>query len=246
MGGWPADRDYVGVVWCDFTGIPTLNLESGTSKYVLGPNETARVEVGDLFDETGVNANDYGELGSGSQYVIRIQAIATPEYVESYYSSTQSFTTLTVTTQNCTFTQGFWKTHGPAGCVTGNNSNTWPVNNLSLGTVSYTDLELCSIFNTPAAGNGLISLAHQLITAKLNIANGASAPASVLTAIINADALIGGLVCPPVGGGFLAPGSTSSLTNTLDQFNNGITGPGHCTTTPAQETTWGGLKLRYR
>ena len=43
-----------------------------------------------------------------------------------------------------------------------------------------------------------------------------------------ADALIGGLVVPPVGAGSLANATTSALTNTLSDYNEGKTGPGHC------------------
>jgi hypothetical protein len=130
----------------------------------------------------------------------------------------------------CTYTQGYWKTHGPV--PTGNNDNEWPASVLSggmlLGTVNYPAAQLQSIFDTPVAGNGLISLAHQLITAKLNIANGASAPTAVTDAIAAADALIGTLVVPPGGSGYLAPSATSALTTTLDNYNNGLIGPGHC------------------
>ena len=122
----------------------------------------------------------------------------------------------------CTYTQGFWKNHyadsWPASVVSGG---------LTLGTVSYTAAELESIFTTPPAGNGLVILAHQLIAAKLNIANGANGSA-VAAAIAAADAMIGGLVVPPVGGGSLAPSATGALTTTLDNYNNGLTGPGHC------------------
>jgi len=83
-----------------------------------------------------------------------------------------------------------------------------------------------------------------LIAAKLNQAQGASIPPSVLTAMSNADAMIGSLVIPPVGGGYLAPGSTSALTEQIDQFNNGYVGPGHCGTVAAEPTTWGRLKTR--
>jgi hypothetical protein len=82
--------------------------------------------------------------------------------------------------------------------------------------------------NTPAAGNGLIALAHQLIATKLNIANGASHPAAIDTAIADADALIGNLVIPPVGNGSLPASSTSVLTSLLANYNEGATGPGHC------------------
>jgi hypothetical protein len=68
----------------------------------------------------------------------------------------------------CTYTQGFWKTHGPAGCAAGGNENEWPVDSLKLGNTTYTDGELCSIFKTPVEGNGLLALSHQLIAAELN------------------------------------------------------------------------------
>jgi hypothetical protein len=115
-----------------------------------------------------------------------------------------------------------------------------------LGGVNYSAAQLMSIFNTPAKGNGLVSLAHQLIAAKLNVAQGALAPPAVATAIANADALIGALVVPPVGAGYIKPGTTSGLTNTLDQFNNGVTGPGHCGSTPVKVSTWGAVKTLYR
>jgi len=120
----------------------------------------------------------------------------------------------------CTFTQGYWKNH----------PENWPVSSLTLGTVTYTKAQLISNLKTPVGGNGLISLAHQLIAAKLNQAGGASVPPDVASAIAAADALIGGLVVPPVGSGFLSPSATDSLTNTLDTYNNGLAagGPSHC------------------
>jgi len=73
----------------------------------------------------------------------------------------------------------------------------------------------------------LLSLAHQLIAAKLNIANGSSA-VSIQSSIDAADALIGSLVIPPVGSGTLAPSATSALVTALTNYNEGATGPGHC------------------
>src|SRR6185503_5119844 len=104
---------------------------------------------------------------------------------------------------DCALTQGYWKNHASA----------WDVTMLSLGNVSYTQDELLAIFRTPVRGNGLISLAHQLIAAKLNVANGADASG---VDIAGADALIGDLVVPPIGDGYLAPGSTSGLVGELD------------------------------
>jgi len=124
---------------------------------------------------------------------------------------------LVVRQLGCTLTQGYWKTH----------EENWPVDSLTLGTVNYTQEELLSILTTPVKGNGLISLAHQLIAAKLNIADGASLT-DVATTIEDADTLIGGLVIPPVGTGKLTTNQVSSLVGALDDFNNGDIGPGHC------------------
>jgi len=128
-----------------------------------------------------------------------------------------------VVAEGCTYTQGYWKTHGPA--ATGNNTNEWPVDGLTLGTVAYTADELQTIFNTAPKGNGLITLAHQLIAAKLNVENGASSGA-IDQAIADADALIGGLDI--LGGGTLTPAQVASLVTALTNFNEGTTGPGHC------------------
>jgi cysteine-rich repeat protein len=111
----------------------------------------------------------------------------------------------------CVFTQGYWKNHAEA----------WPVDTLTLGTVSYTQDELLAILRTPVAGNGLIQLSHQLIAAKLNIANSGSI--SIEGAIGDADALIGDLVVPPVGEGHLATRETSALAGELDGYNNNAT-----------------------
>jgi hypothetical protein len=139
------------------------------------------------------------------------------------------FVQVTQAPGGCTLTQGYWKNHGPVGCVSGNNTNEWPVNQLDLGSLTYSDSELCSILKQSVQGNGLVSLAHQLIAAKLNAANGASLPQVAADAIDDADALIGSLVVPPVGSGFLAPETTSFLTGVLNAYNNGkLEGTVHC------------------
>jgi hypothetical protein len=102
----------------------------------------------------------------------------------------------------------------------------WPVQSLTLGTVTYSESQLCAILNTPVVGNGLIDLAHQLIAAELNIANGAD-PSSIQATIDLANAMIGNLV---VGTDTLPTSQTSPLVAALDAFNTGTTGPGHCPT----------------
>ena len=120
----------------------------------------------------------------------------------------------------CTLTQGGYK----------NNFNFKVVASagVTLGTRKYTPAEVNTILGTPVRGNGLVSLAHQLIAAKLNIYYGAVAPQSVLSAITSADAMIGQMVVPAVGTDYLLPSATANLTSTLDAFNNGKLGPQHC------------------
>jgi hypothetical protein len=216
-----------------FTGEPTLNTFDGQyTSFTLDPNESIEIEIGDLFDETGVSGTR-GELEDGVRYYYAA-------YVNDESGNAASGLSLTVsgsTTEstNCTYTQGYWKTH----------PNAWPANSLFLGSVNYSDLQLLAILGTSVGGNGLISLAHQLIAAKLNILNGAD-PTAAAAAIAAADALIGALVVPPIGAGYLDPSDTSALTQILDDYNNGITGPGHCGTVATEAKTWGQVKALYR
>lgn len=117
---------------------------------------------------------------------------------------------------DCTLTQGYWKNH----------PNEWPVTAVTLGSVTYTQLEALAIFGEPVSSNGLVSLSHQLIAAKLNVASGASN--TVVTEIAQADTAIGALVVPPIGNGYLSTASTAALAQALDDYNTGKTGPGHC------------------
>ncbi|HKI06001.1 MAG TPA: hypothetical protein VKK31_28745 [Thermoanaerobaculia bacterium] len=220
-GTWP-DSSSLSLCKASFSG------NANGSAYNLGRNACTTVQAGDnLFDDPGASSNCASiPLECSTDYVFRSFAHANSTLFRSDFSANLTCrTSECIVVDGCTFTQGYWKTHGPM--PTGNNTNEWPVTELTLGNVSYTDLQLQSIFDTPAQGNGLISLAHQLIAAKLNIANGAN-DSSVAAAVAAADALIGNLVIPPVGSGSLAPSATSSLTATLTSFNEGSLGPGHC------------------
>lgn len=217
---WPAS-DSGALCKASFSG------NANGSSYNLGKGQCTGVNIGDnLFDNPGASSNCASTpLACGTTYAFRSFAHANSSLFRSNFTADLLCATADCPVESCTFTQGYWKTHGPI--PTGNNSNEWPVTELMLGSVLYTDLQLQSIFDKPAGGNGLISLAHQLMAAKLNIANGADGT-SVAGAIAAADALIGGLVVPPVGTGSLSPSSTSSLNATLTSFNEGAIGPGHC------------------
>lgn len=238
LGGWPGDSYHPKVVGCDFDGVYTLN---GQGDFLLEPGETVRLELGDMYDETGLYAEEYAEYSEATQYVFRVKAMGSPAGEESGYSQTLvAATVIRASSNDCTLTQGFWKNH----------ANSWNNVSLSLGGHVYSQAELLSILNTPADGNGAISLAHQLIAAKLNVLLGATPTASVAAAISAADAMLTGILVPPVGSGYLDPATTSATTQILDNFNNGKTGPGHCPDTggitTVRNSSWGRIKSIYR
>ena len=237
---WP-EEGTPGLKYCQCYGPYTLNQWAGNP--IMGPGETSYLQLGDLNDEGGLYGNDYDQLQPGIEYVIRGNVDGDGDGDPSAFSATLTTSTLV---SECT--QGFWKTHGLPPCKQGNNTDVWPLScfPMTLGTVSYNRAQICSILLQNVGGNGLISLAHQLITTKLNGCS-TSNLAPVLATIAAANALIGGLVVPPVGGGFLNPSATSALTETLDDYNNGLLGGvANCPTEVRTSTTWGRVKMLYR
>ncbi len=187
----------------------------------VAPNQTIEVIIGDdrLFDSLGVQSDCSGEpLLCDTAYVFRCRVNPSDSCDASAWGNTIACATLPCNPgQNCTYTQGYWKNH----------TDVWPLQSLTLGAVSYNASQLLQILNRPAQGNGLVTLSHQLIAAKLNIANGAD-PTAVQQSVIDADTMVGGLIVPPIGSGYLSPGQTSQLTDALTQYNEGTVGPGHC------------------
>lgn len=232
LGGWPA-AGHPALNEARFTGIPTLNPDERSGAFALAPFGAIGVQIGDLFDETGVTTGAPDGLRPGTPYAFRVLRIAAGGGADDPASADAVSTTMWA--PECT--QGFWKNHPerwPAFCTP-----------MMLGSVMYTKAQLLALYATPAVGNGLISLAHQLITVKLNVCNGSS-PLPIAAHIAAADALIGALAIPPVGAGHLDPSATSDLTEILDVYNNGlIPGVIDCPT-EARRETWGRIKSLYR
>lgn len=193
------------------------------SRYSLLPGKSVAIKIGDILLDNGASTNCAGELVCGTAYVFRAFGHATNTLQRSDFTENLTCSTRACNDDGgCTLTQGYWKTHGTGQCAIAEGSGAWPVESLTLGNREYTADELCSILHTPVGGNGLIALAHQLIAAKLNVANGANS----IDAIAQADALIGSLV---VGTDYLAPNTTSDLTNILATYNEGgAEGENHC------------------
>ena len=110
----------------------------------------------------------------------------------------------------CTHGFGYWKNHGPV--TNGNQENEWPVDELTLGGITYDAMELLNILNTPVSGDEIISLKHHLIAAKLNVANGAD-NSEVAEYIEAADAILAGEGA--------SKEEVNAVKNTLEAFNEG-------------------------
>jgi alpha-tubulin suppressor-like RCC1 family protein len=117
---------------------------------------------------------------------------------------------------NCTRTLGYWKAHAEA----------WPTTTLGLCGRTWTQAQALQILNTQPQGDASYILAHQHIAAALNLAAGAD-PTAIAQVYPAANAWC--TVNPPGAnpkGAVRAAGI--DLAGTLDDYNNGLIGPGHC------------------
>jgi hypothetical protein len=150
---------------------------------------------------------------------------------------------VTVSCGGCTHTIGFWKTH--AG-FTGNNPDlVTPLLPIWLGTPGglksievTTAAQAVALLNLSSdASNGINRLYAQLLAAKLNIKSGAD-PSAVASIISLADAVLAQYNAADWNS---LPAQLKndiiSWATTLDNYNNGIIGPGHCSESSPTEST---------
>jgi hypothetical protein len=76
-GGW-ADASSPSLRQADFAGVPVWTTEGNAGDYTLAPSQWVAIELGKLFDESGVivEAGDNEELAASTQYVVRVFARA--------------------------------------------------------------------------------------------------------------------------------------------------------------------------
>jgi hypothetical protein len=129
--------------------------------------------------------------------------------------------------EQCPRSQGYWKNHGA----------NWPVTSLILGSQIYSQAELLALLNREVSSDASINLVHQLIAAKLNVAQGFGAD-PVSATIAQMDSILAGYDGKlPYG---VAPSSTEGQVmitgaGVLDTYNNGRLGG--CLTTPTPTAT---------
>jgi hypothetical protein len=109
-----------------------------------------------------------------------------------------------------TGTLGYWKNHPDA----------WPVSSLTVGSTIFNQDDLISILKTPTRGDKTISMAKQLIPAKLNVADGNDS-SCIDDTIAAADAWL--IANGGVGSGLRQWVDDGDLLHDqLDAYNNGL------------------------
>ena len=170
----------------------------------------------------------------GATNAFQSTAIAQVPQWEHVTFSTAGIVEIPGVSDECPLSQGFWKNH----------PDDWPVDSLDLGTETYDQAELLALFTSPPKGDASLILAHQLIAARLNVANG-SDPTPIAGILTDADALLGGFGGKlPYG---VKPSSSTGrqmvdLADFLDEYNTRLLTPDCGNTTAAL----GGSDLRTR
>lgn len=133
----------------------------------------------------------------------------------------------------CTLTQGYWKTHSSYGPAPYDDN--WA--NVGENTPFYlSNKTWYQVLWTAPQGNAYYNLAHQYIAAYLNVLNGAS-DAAVVNELACAVTLFNTWT-PAQVAGMSSTNKTRkkfiSVASILDNYNNGLIGPGHCSESQPQ------------
>jgi hypothetical protein len=127
--------------------------------------------------------------------------------------------------EGCTLTPGYWKTHsiyGPAPY-----DDTWALIGEDTTFFLSTQTWYQVLWTNPAGGSAYYILAHAYIAAKLNLLNGASSTPTVDAALAAAEAFFGAYTpASPLSKDLRK--QIIAIAGILDNYNNGLTGPGHC------------------
>jgi hypothetical protein len=185
--GWPTDSS------CppDINGVPTcgesfckasFSGNAAFSNYNLAAGQSVIVRIGDLQLDNGASTDCPDvKLLCSHNYVFR--AFVHGDSTRQKSAFTENLTCLT---QECPIecdasVRGldFWKTHSMFCTGEGCEEDAWPesvlANGLTFGCTTYTAEQLEAILlTTPGEGDCTTALLHQVIVARLNIANGAS------------------------------------------------------------------------
>lgn len=219
---------------------------TGTANVVF--SSTPNAEYDECID---VSDDKYGDLGNVcasevpktlnySMYVGPYETCGFYEYtnVASFVTNDTATTgsddhtvNVTVPCGGCTLTPGYWKTHSTYGPAP--YDDTWALlepnaeaSPFFLSGQSYYEV----LWTAPKGGNPYYILAHAYIAAELNFLNGAGTTPEAIDAFDAATELFEGYA-PDDAAALKGRDKTAwiELAEFLDDYNNGLIGPGHCT-----------------
>ena len=189
---------------------PVVGTDVARASFVGSDNQ---LRFSDLVDTTWIDCTTPTPTATQT-------STATPTPTITPSPSPSPTATGTPAPTNCTYTIGYWK----------DNPGQWPANSLTLGGITYNQTGLLDILNTPPQGDASYILIYQLMGVSFNILQGADSSA-IITTLNSADAW---LVANPLGSN---PGGAVrqqgiALAQILDDYNQGIIGPGQCQQPP--------------
>jgi hypothetical protein len=152
---------------------------ANASRYNLGSGDDVTIVFGSFLFDNGASTNCPDDLDCGTQYVFRAFAHGDNSKNRSAWSANETCATEDCDPTCTKFGFGYWK----KDCELKITSS------LTIGNpgIEYTPAQLCTILNTPAQGNGLLILGHQVIAAKLNGLNTETADNAIGTSNLLTD-----------------------------------------------------------
>ncbi len=209
-----------------------------TDDNFASPGTLGTVCAGDS-DKTFNYSLDFG-TGSDNDVVLECGENThtnTATFVTNDNGETDSDTwTVNVTVEceeGCTLTPGYWKTHNESFSGGAPADDTWLqiLPSAEDTTFFLSGKTYFEVLWTSPGGNAYYNLAFHYIAAELNILNGATMDATTQAAFDAATTLFE-TKTPAEIGGLKGNNATRqqfiSLAGTLGSFNEGVTGPGHC------------------
>jgi hypothetical protein len=127
----------------------------------------------------------------------------------------------------CTLTPGYWKTHSEFGPAPYDDTWAQLPNGASTAFFLSGQTWYQVLWTPPQGGNAYYILAHQYIAAELNMLNGAASTAEVDAALTWAESFFN-TYTPSSKLSKTVRASAISYAELLDNYNNGLVGPGHC------------------
>jgi hypothetical protein len=207
-------------------------------------------------------------LQCGTEYVFRVFAHGNSDYILSDKGPDPPLSCFTADCpgNGCTYTWGYWKTHGPEGCNPGNQINDWNVSSLTIGSLPLGEAALCAILQdnpkacakgggANAGANTVLILEHQLIAAMLNRAEGNVICAFADQAIADANALLVGREYDCVGASTTLGQQLIAVKDVLAAYNDDQCSCPVLISKPEAElgsasgskpSSWGKVKTIYR